>query len=255
MAQNLVAGISSLVLVAISSTLPATADQVALGSSYFHTPSTIIDFGGSIGPVNLVGNAIGPGNTDTIIERQADAIINGPAIPLQLRALSLTSSAPINIGGTFFNVVVMLDPANIDKDRGTMSVAGTPTQGTFDAFLNAFIVAQFHATGNEDTVSVEEAISLNFTKVEFRNLGFTNDAVQVLGFECDSPSCSPAQLAVDRAANVHTGLSSDEGDFYPPDATVPIPPGLPLFATGLGVLGLLGWRRNRYALLLRRRPS
>ena len=246
MAQNLVAGISGLVLVAISSTTPATADQVALGSSYFHTSSTIIDFGGSIGSVNLVGNAIGPGNTDTIIERQADAIINGPAIPIQLRALSLTSSAPINIGGIFFDVFVTLNPANLDKDTGTMSVAGTRTQGTFDAFLNAFIVGQFHATGSQDTVLVEEAISLNFTKVEFRNIALTNDTVQVVGVDCDSPSCSPAQMAVDRAANVHIGLSSDEIDLFTPlDAEVPIPATLPLFATGLGALGLLGWWRRK----------
>ena len=246
MAQNLVAGISSLVLVVISSTLPATANQVALGSSYFHTSSTIIDFGGSIGAVNLVGKAIGPGNTDTIIERQADAIINGPAIPIQLRALSLTSSAPINIGGTLFNVFVTLNPANLDKNTGTMSVTGTETQGFFDAFLNAFIVGEFHATGSQDTVTVEEAISLNFTKVEFRNIALTTDTVQVLGFDCDSPSCSPAQMAVDRAANVHTGLSSDEIDFFTPlDAAIPIPATLPLFASGLGALGLLGWWRKR----------
>jgi PEP-CTERM motif len=30
-------------------------------------------------------------------------------------------------------------------------------------------------------------------------------------------------------------------------ATVPLPSTLPLFATGLGVLGLLGWRRKRKA--------
>jgi len=92
MSQKVLAGITSLIVV-ICSVMPATADQVALGSSYFHTSSTIIDFGGSIGPVSLTGNPIGPGNTDTIIECQADAIINGPAIPIQLRALSLTSIA------------------------------------------------------------------------------------------------------------------------------------------------------------------
>jgi PEP-CTERM motif len=32
-------------------------------------------------------------------------------------------------------------------------------------------------------------------------------------------------------------------------APVPLPAALPLFATGLGVLGLLGWRRKRRAAL------
>jgi hypothetical protein len=32
-----------------------------------------------------------------------------------------------------------------------------------------------------------------------------------------------------------------------PVAATPLPAGLPLFATGLGALGLLGWRRKRKA--------
>jgi hypothetical protein len=31
------------------------------------------------------------------------------------------------------------------------------------------------------------------------------------------------------------------------NATTPLPAALPLFATGLGVMGLLGWRRKRKA--------
>ena len=49
-----------------------------------------------------------------------------------------------------------------------------------------------------------------------------------------------------------TSMSGDDNrllkDFYLADATVspvPLPGALPLFATGLGVLGLLGWRRKR----------
>src|SRR3974390_1894208 len=35
--------------------------------------------------------------------------------------------------------------------------------------------------------------------------------------------------------------------FTPPVSSVPLPATLPLFATGLGALGLLGWRRKRKA--------
>jgi len=38
-----------------------------------------------------------------------------------------------------------------------------------------------------------------------------------------------------------------EGITSTPPAATPLPAGLPLFATGLGALGLLGWRRRRKA--------
>ena len=36
-------------------------------------------------------------------------------------------------------------------------------------------------------------------------------------------------------------------DFHGTVSQVPLPAALPLFATGLGALGLLGWRRKRKA--------
>jgi len=47
-------------------------------------------------------------------------------------------------------------------------------------------------------------------------------------------------------------FSSDPANFVIGDgkvvpSTVPLPAALPLFATGLGALGLLGWRRKRKA--------
>ena len=247
MTRNLLAGITSLALSAIYSTVPATADQVALGSDYFQTPSTIIDFGGSIGPISLVGSPIGPGNTDTIIQRQADAIINGPAIPIQLTALSLRSSVPVNVGGTFFDVFVTLDPASLDSDKGTMTVTGTRSGGTFDAIITAHILAQFHPTGGGQQTELTEAVSLNFTKVDFRDVSLKDGLQQQVGFDCDPSAtltCSLAQMTEDQIANVHTGLSPDEIDFFTTlDATVtPLPSTFLLFATGLGALGLLGWR-------------
>jgi hypothetical protein len=228
----------------------ANADTIALGTDYFQTTSTVIDFGGSIGSINLTGNPIGPGNADTIIQRQADMTIGGPAIPIQLTALSLKSSAPINIGGTFFDVFVTLDPTSLNIDKGTMTATGSLSGGTLDAVLSAAIIADFHATGGQET-TVQETVSLNFTKVEFKNIGFGSNDVQVVGFDCDPPSilsCSLAQLAPDQNANVHTGLAPDEIDLFTPlDATVPIPAALPLFATGIGAMGLLGWRRKRKA--------
>jgi hypothetical protein len=47
------------------------------------------------------------------------------------------------------------------------------------------------------------------------------------------------------------GQDAIDGLAFVPDAT-PLPAALPLFATGLGALGLLGWRRKRKARALPR---
>ena len=54
-------------------------------------------------------------------------------------------------------------------------------------------------------------------------------------------SCSLTQMVEDQAANDHTGLDPNEVN----TTVTPLPATLPLFATGLGALGLLGWRRKR----------
>jgi hypothetical protein len=51
---------------------------------------------------------------------------------------------------------------------------------------------------------------------------------------------------------VSSGQFTTNGIFAQ-ETIVPIPAALPLFATGLGVLGLLGWRRKRKSLQLTQR--
>ena len=47
--------------------------------------------------------------------------------------------------------------------------------------------------------------------------------------------------------NIHTTINGG-GEIRGQLAPAPLPAALPLFATGLGVLGLLGWRRKRKAV-------
>jgi hypothetical protein len=108
-----------LVLLVLLASLATAAAQgtVALGSDYFATvpgnadmSGTWFNFGAGIGVVDFVGVPIGPLNTDTIVQRQADATLNMGSIPIQLVALSMASEAPVLVGGNLYNVTVGLNP-------------------------------------------------------------------------------------------------------------------------------------------------
>lgn len=117
----------------------ARAGTVAAGTDYFRTIPGVGTTSGTwfnlspIGVVDLMGYAIGPGNTDTIIQRQADATIGGSAIPIQITALSMESELPVTVGLFTGDLFITLDPANLTLDIGTMSIAGTTSGGTFTA--------------------------------------------------------------------------------------------------------------------------
>jgi hypothetical protein len=180
--------------------LDPTAPSVALGSDYFATvPGTHFNFGGTIGDVSLMGLPIGPFDTDTIVQRQADAIIGGPAISIQIVALSLKSTAPVFVGGNFFDVFVTLDPANLANDTGSLAVTGTQAGGLFTSNLNVFFDAHFAQVGGGAVFDV------------FNNISLTNSGAPW------GPTPTPGALLVngpddgttsDQNANFHSGLKS-----------------------------------------------
>ena len=117
-------------------TLARAVPTVAAGTDYFQTEAgTQFDFGVGIGIVNFMGVPFGPGGTDTIVQRQADAIINGGPIPIQITGLQLESTAPV-LGFGNINIFVSLDPTLLASDTGNMSIAGTTAGGTFTSSLN-----------------------------------------------------------------------------------------------------------------------
>jgi hypothetical protein len=183
---------------------------VALGTDYFQTqPGTFFIFsGGSFGTgkqVNFVGLPVGPFSTDTIIQRQADATINGSAIPIQIVALSLRSTQPVIFNGVLYNVFVTLDPAHLAQDTGTLTVHGTLAGGTFDSTLNVFFLAKFVPIGGGQGVTVSDGLTLSQTGGPW---GPTPPPGSVIVRGPDDGSTA------DLAANLHTGLDSQEVDFF-----------------------------------------
>ncbi len=258
-------------LSASAADIDPTVPSVALGSEYFASqPGTHFNFGGGIGDVNFLGLPIGPFNTDTIIQRRiVDAVLGGPAIPIQMVGLSLRSAAPVNVGGSFFDVFVTLDPANLANDTGTMSIAGnTTTGGTFTSALNVFFQAHFAPTGAGSAFDVFNQVNITSSGTAW---GPTPPAGALIVNGPDDGT------AADQQANKHSGLictvatGACEVDFFLPTngtswtnststgnfaliarnatvgATTPVPePGsLLLLSSGIIAFGLrLKWRRR-----------
>jgi len=229
------------------------ASTILLGSDYFQTVSgTFFTFPG-IGPVQFQGGPpVGPGNTDTIVQRQADAtaIPGGPPalpIPIQIESLSLKSIAPVNVGGSFFDVFVDLAGT---QSKGTMTISenASSTGGTFNSFLPVNFDAMFKPVGGGTGFMIPGSTTLTGTDTQWTTI-IPTSAVAVSG------------PVGDQAANVHGPLGAGDVDFYPvgvfsevkPDgsgahavrlATIPEGSTLLLFMTGLSALGGIAYRRN-----------
>lgn len=224
---------------------PAAANNVVLGSDYLTTqPGTFFDFP-VLGPVNFQGLPIGPGSTDTIVQRQETAILpavgSSDTIQVELVALSLQSVAPVNIGGSFFDVFVTLDPAA--ASTGTMTIRhefadGTPGgEGTFDIQVNVLFIAAFVPVGGGPPLQEVAGQIL---------LASTGGAWQ----HTPPPGALlvPAPPASDQDGNLHrsrlpqdffplgVSLTGERGAYVGELASVPVP------ATGLLLLvGVLGF--------------
>lgn len=114
------------------------------GSDYLATlPGTT--FGGAA----FQGVPVGPGNTDTIVRRDLDVnITSGPGTtPIELVALQLMSTAPVNFGlGVGFYFITLQSARGGPDSTGSMTITpgapddhlpGTP-EGTFSSFFDVF---------------------------------------------------------------------------------------------------------------------
>lgn len=106
-------------------------------------------------PILLQGRPIGPGNTDTIVQRTGGLPPGGTGtIPAQLVALSLESVAPVQLGASFFDIFVDLDPAAASMGHLDIMPHNDPGGGTFDSFFDVFSRITLTEVGNPSNVQV-----------------------------------------------------------------------------------------------------
>jgi PEP-CTERM motif len=130
----------------------ARGSSILAGTDYISTPAgSSFDFGPGIGTVTFQGR-FGPGVADTMITRLDNAILpnvgDTDTVRLQMRLLELMSVAPVNIGGSFFDVFVSLDPNA--RSLGEMTIHhefpdddGPAPEGTFTSMLSVHFIASF----------------------------------------------------------------------------------------------------------------
>jgi hypothetical protein len=122
-----------------------TTEGVLAGTDWLVTlPGTFVTFMGN--PIAMMGNPAFPGGPDTIVTRLSDMIVpdvvnaSGTTATI-MTLLSLKSVAPVNVGGSFFDVYVNLDPGHVTTGSLTLTqtVAGEGIpEGTFSSFFDVF---------------------------------------------------------------------------------------------------------------------
>jgi hypothetical protein len=150
----------------------------------------------------------------------------------------------VNIGGAF-------EPG-LGEGEVQLTLGGPLSGITLDTTVAIIFTEQ--GTGTSSTAPVSDIVlALNATTLDAQSDPF--EALDVAGieavehvpdplittFQVVEETGSPQSLTAFNANLTSVQFASDV------EATTPIPAALPLFATGLGALSLLGWRRKRKA--------
>jgi hypothetical protein len=110
-----------------------------------------------------------------------------------------------------------------------------------DAPEDAVLILYLSLPGGETIAQLNQLIQTNYSNA------VANAQATYYPSQCNGdPTCISTILGDQAAAisNANTALDNSFAATATPLAT-PLPAALPLFATGLGALGLLGWRRRR----------
>ena len=163
--------------------------------------------------------------------------------------VSLWQQCCIGITGNFYGDFAPGDIVLVSTFPGSINFMSSPLTITFKNAVQA-VGAQIQDNGQGDVFTAQiQAFHHNQLLGTFTETGFSgaagNNSDIFLGVE---------DTKDDITRVVYEILSNSSGVTQPVainqmsvvvDPVVPIPAALPLFATGLGALGLLGWRRKR----------
>lgn len=204
----------------------------------------------SFGVINFQGTAIPRfGGADTVLQRPYDAPINSvgspaPAsAPLSVRGVNLTSTTTVDIGGQTYSLIARLSalrPAQVQvtgtgsdpltnpavfvaPDSGSITIFGGPGapigDWTFNSSFNVYLDLMAVKVGAHYDPAA--AIPLGQIDLALSQSGAVwSDSAPDASFQRtaadDGSTCAlSANPACDLTASLHTGLASNEVDFFP----------------------------------------
>jgi hypothetical protein len=185
----------------------ALGDNVALGTDYLAVlPGTQVNLA-PFGMIDFKGNPIGPGDTSISYHRLTDALIGGGPVPILLTAVSLESVSPVLFNSSFFDLFVTIDPTKLETDTGTIDISGSLSGGSFTTQMTVSVIGRAVKVGDPTvTQNLPRQVVLNNPGANW----VTNPppgTVLVPGPDNGSQA--------DLQANLHSGLDSNEVDFFP----------------------------------------
>jgi hypothetical protein len=161
--------------------------------------------------------------------------VGGAPTPAHALTFSFSFANTANGGGTVQGLIYGL------SDNATSSA----TQIQITSNTDGFGVGQYAGTFAFNTFTVSSG-SITGAQVEYFGAGNSSPDVTCCSLYMYYNTSVINGFGLTDAADSVTN-NFDASDIFTLAPETPIPSALPLFATGLGALGLLGWRRKRKA--------
>jgi len=227
----------------------AAQGDVAASASPGHVGASVdvLSFGSAAG-TNMQGTAI---YTDVFFFHSSNSSLTNTTISLNLNVDGI-----MNVGGPFATSEILLRTdialASVGELRANLDTTG-PARCTSSFSGGAGCAGAFFA-GPTIFTTQSILVGLDSPVIIQLRLDATVSAAAP-GSTSDSFFLNSLDFPIGVALfNLLPGITVDAPDsfvsnniFAPPGGAAPLPAALPLFATGLGVLGLLGWRKKRRA--------